>query len=221
MVQLAALAASPFGDALRLDATRMRLLVACGAAAGISSAYNAPIAGAFFVTEIVLGAIVMESLGPVMFASVVANITMRALPNYSATYAMPAFPWIPNNEVGLFLLLGVLAGLLTPLFLGLIAMCKRRFQVLSWTPCLRLAAGGLLGGVLSIPVPEVYGNGYSVVNTLLHQHLLWSTVLMILLFKAVATALTTGSGAVGGIFTPTIFIGAAVGTLFAQGAHAL
>lgn len=221
MVQLAALAASLFGGALRLDAARMRLLVACGAAAGISSAYNAPIAGAFFVTEIVLGAIVMESLGPVMFASVVANITMRALPNYSPTYAMPAFPAIPSREVGLFLVLGVLAGLLTPLFLGLIALCKRRFVRLAWPLPVRLAAGGLLVGLLSVAVPEVWGNGYSVVNALLHQNVLWSTVLLILLFKVVATAVTTGSGAVGGIFTPTIFVGAAVGTLFAQGAHAL
>jgi CIC family chloride channel protein len=221
MVQLAALSASLFGKALRFDASRLRLLVACGAAAGISSAYNAPIAGAFFVTEIVLGAIVMESFGPVMFASVVANITMRALPNYRPTYEMPAFPSIPNAEAGLFLILGLLAGLSTPLFLRLIVLCKGHFQALPWPLPLRLAAGGLLVGLLSIPVPEVWGNGYSVVNSLLHHPMLWSTVLTILLFKIVATALTTGSGAVGGIFTPTIFVGAAVGTLFAQCAHAM
>ncbi|MET3130183.1 CIC family chloride channel protein [Oxalobacteraceae bacterium GrIS 1.11] len=221
MVQLAALCASVLGRGLRFDAAKLRLLVACGAAAGIAAAYNAPIAGAFFVTEIVLGAIVMESFGPVVIAAVVANITMRALPGYHATYEMPAFPVIPSREVLLFLLLGGLAGLLTPRFLQLIALFKGWFQRAALPLPLQLGGGGLLVGLLSIWVPEVYGNGYSVVNSLLHQHWLWSAVLMVLLFKVVATALTVGSGAVGGVFTPTLFVGAATGTLFAQAVHAL
>lgn len=221
MVQLAAMFASAVGKGLWFDPARLRLLVACGAAAGIASAYNAPIAGAFFVTEIVLGAIVMESFGPVVVAAVVANITMRALPGYSPTYVMPLFPSIPNREILLFLVLGVLAGIITPEFLRLIGLFKHWFQQLDLPLPVQLASGGLLVGLLSIWVPEVYGNGYSVVNSLLHQEWLWSTVLMVLVFKVIATALTAGSGAVGGVFTPTLFVGAVMGNLFAQGVHAL
>jgi CIC family chloride channel protein len=76
-------------------------------------------------------------------------------------------------------------------------------------------------GILSIWSPQVWGNGYSVVNSMLHEHWLWSAVLTVLVFKLIATALTTGSGAVGGVFTPTLFVGAAIGTLFGQGMHAL
>ena len=82
MVQLAALAASLLGRVFRFPVERLRLLVACGAAAGLTAAYNAPIAGAFFVAEIVLGSMAMESLGPILIAAVVANIVMRALPGY-------------------------------------------------------------------------------------------------------------------------------------------
>jgi CIC family chloride channel protein len=221
MVQLAAMTASVLGGFLSLDKPRMRLLVACGAAAGITAAYNAPIAGAFFVTEIVLGAIVMESFGPIVIASVASNITMRALPGYKPTYEMPAFPAIGGNEVLLFILMGLLAGLLAPQFLRLIAVFRAGFIKVRLPLLVQLATGGLLVGVLSVWAPEVWGNGYSVVNSLLHEHWLWSTVLLVLALKLVATALTVGSGAVGGVFTPMLFMGAAAGNLFAQGAHAL
>jgi CIC family chloride channel protein len=221
MVQLAAMCASLIGRAARFDPARLRLLVACGAAAGITSAYNAPIASAFFVTEIVLGTIVMDSLGPMMIASVVANITMRRLPGYKPTYEMPAFPDVPNLEVALFALLGILAGLAAPQFLRLLAVAKERFRQSGLPLPARLGLGGLAVGVLSAWVPEVWGNGYEVVNSLLHQPWAWSAVLAILVFKVVATLFTAGSGAVGGIFTPTLFVGAALGCLFGQVMHAL
>ncbi|MCP1572165.1 CIC family chloride channel protein [Herbaspirillum rubrisubalbicans] len=221
MVQLSALCASLVGKFSHFPSSRLRLLVACGAAAGITSAYNAPIAGAFFITEIVLGSLVMESFGPVMVASVVANITMRELPGYRATYEMPYFPEIGGWEVLLFLVLGVLAGILAPQFLRVLELGKHGFAKLKLPLPVRLGVGGLLVGLISIQVPEVWGNGYSLVNSLLHTTWLWQMVLMVLVIKVLATAITVGSGAVGGIFTPTLFVGAAVGYLFGDTAQAL
>jgi chloride channel protein, CIC family len=221
MVQLAAMGASLVGRFARFDQARLRLLVACGAAAGITSAYNAPIASAFFVTEIVLGSIAMESLGPMMIASVVANVAMRRFPGYRPTYEMPAFPDVSNLEVLLFAALGILAGLAAPQFLRLLAIARRRFNKSGLPLPLRLGVGGLGVGLISVWVPQVWGNGYSVVNSLLHQPWLWTSVLAILVFKVAATLFTAGSGAVGGIFTPTLFVGAALGYLFGQGMHAL
>jgi chloride channel protein, CIC family len=221
MVQLAATCASIVGRVTHFDPSRLRLLVACGAAAGITSAYNAPIAGAFFVTEIVLGSFAMESFGPIVVASVVANITMREFPGYRPTYEMPPFPAIFGPEVALFVGLGILAGLSAPYYLRMLEQSKQRFKATGWPLPVRLGVGGAIVGVCSVWVPEVWGNGYSVVNSMLHDPWTWSAVLLVLLIKIVATAATTGSGAVGGVFTPTLFVGAALGTLFGQGVHVL
>ena len=221
MIQLAAMCASVVGRLARFNTVRLRLLVACGAAAGIAAAYNAPIASAFFVTEIILGAITMDSLGPIMVASVVANITMRRLPGYHPTYQMPAFAPIASLEVVWFVALGVLAGLIAPAFLHALRHARRLFADSRLPLPLRLALGGLGVGAISVWVPQVWGNGYSVVNALLHETWLWQAVLVVLVCKIAATLLTSGSGAIGGIFTPTLFVGAAVGHLFALVPHAL
>jgi CIC family chloride channel protein len=221
MVQLAAMCASVVGRISRFEPARLRLLVACGGAAGLAAAYNAPIAGAFFITEIVLGSIAMASFGPILVAAVVANITMREFPGYQPAYEMPAFQGIANIEVLLFIGLGILTGICAPQFLRVLDFSKRQFQKTNLSLPLRLGIGGLLVGLLSIEVPQVWGNGYSVVNSLLHEQWMWSAVLTVLVFKLVATALTTGSGAVGGVFTPTLFMGAAIGWLFGYGMHLL
>ena len=221
MVQLAALCASLIGRWVHFDPSRLRLLVACGAAAGITSAYSAPIAGAFFVTEIVLGSIAMESFGPVVVSAVVANITMREFAGYKPPYEMPVFPAVAGVEVLLFVALGVLCGLAAPQFLRLLDVSKAGFRKLPVPLPVRLALGGFVVGILSIWTPEVWGNGYSVVNSILHSPWTWTALVLVLVFKLAATAATAGSGAVGGVFTPTLFVGAAVGSLFGQGMHAL
>lgn len=222
MVQLAALGASIVGRLRHFDPERLRLLVACGAAAGITSAYNAPIAGAFFVTEIVIGGSMdMRRFGPLVVSAVTANILMRALPGYHPTYQMPAFPAIHGAEILVFAALGLGCGLLSPYFLNLLGASRRLFAATRLALPPRLALGGLGVGAISIVMPEVWGNGYDVVSGLLHGHWLWQAVLLVLLLKIAATALTVGSGAVGGIFTPTLFVGAALGELVGLVAHGL
>ena len=214
MVQLAAMSASLLARIRRADPAIMRVLVTCGAAAGIASAYNAPIASALFVGEIVLGAIVAENFAPIVVAAVVANITMREFPGYHPAYEMPAFPDVHRVELLAFVALGVFAGVLVSPYLRLIDAGKRFMKKSKLPLPLRLACGGLVVGLISVWVPQVWGNGYSVVNSLLHSTWVWSAVLLVLACKVVATAATVGSGAVGGIFTPTIFVGAAIGYLF-------
>ena len=221
MVHLAAMCASYVGRLARFHPARLRLLVACGAAAGITAAYSAPIGGALFVSEIVLGSISMESFGPLIVASVVSNITMRQLTAYQPPYQMPAFPSVVGREVLLFVLLGLIAGAVAPQFMRALNGTKAAFSRLSLPLPARLGLGGLIVGLISVRVPEVWGNGYSVVNSLLHQDSLWTMVLIVLFAKIAATAATTGSGGIGGVFTPTLFVGASLGWLFGQGAHVL
>jgi CIC family chloride channel protein len=216
MVQLAALGASLLGQLLRLPIDRLRLLVACGAAAGVTAAYNAPIAGAFFVAEVVLGSMAMENLGPIMVAAVVANITMRAFPGYQAPYALPAFPDVVGTEVLLFAVLGLLVGATSALFLRGLDGSRKLFQRLHVPLPARMGLGGLVLGLVSVPWPEVWGNGYSVVNSVLHSPWTIAALLTLLAAKAVATLATVGSGAVGGVFTPALFFGCLMGEIFGQ-----
>ncbi len=221
MVQLAAVAASLLGRWRKLSAPQVRLLVACGGASGIASAYNAPIAGSFFVAEIILGTIAMESLGPLAVSAVAATLTVRTLSDAHTLYTVPAFTLNSLWEIGPFLLLGVLAGLLAPWFLRSLRWAERLFTATNLPVPLRLALGGLVVGGLAVWVPEACGNGYSVVLAILNGELFWQALILVFVCKWVATAVSFGSGAPGGVFTPTLFVGAALGSLFGQGVHAV
>jgi CIC family chloride channel protein len=213
MVQLAALIGSKVGLLRKAPVPRRRLLVACGAAAGIASAYNAPIAGALFVAEIVMGSIAMESFGPLLVASVSADATIHRLLGYGPVFDVPTVHFGENWELILYAMFGVLLGHLAPPFLALLAWSKRRFASLPGPLYLKFAFGGLIVGLISMVFPQVWGNGYSVVDAILHNRLVGWLLLAVLLAKVASTASTVGSGAVGGVFTPTLFIGAAVGAL--------
>ena len=108
---------------------------------------------------------------------------------------------------------GIIAGLLGPLLISALNRTRKGMTALSWPLWIKMGLAGLAVGGLSAITPDVWGNGYSVVNSLLHHPGVWQSVLMILVLKAIATLLTSGSGAVGGVFTPTLFMGAALGTL--------
>lgn len=216
MVHLASLGASTIGRFTSFSTTRLRLLVACGAAAGVASAYGTPIAGALFVAEIVIGTMSMQSFGPLLVAAASANIVMRMTGHYQTTYMMVDMPQIPGIEVLPFVLLGALAGIGAPLFLKFLDFSRQQFKRSQLPLPIRLGVGGLLVGLLLLVMPEVAGNGYSVVSSLLHTPWTWYAVVLILICKVLATALTVGSGAVGGVFTPALFVGAALGTLYGQ-----
>lgn len=220
LVQLSAMIASLLGRMRKLPKVRLRLLVACGAAAGIASAYNAPIGGALFVSEIILRSLAMESFGPLVFSSVIATLTVRQLLGGSPLYeiTIPAVQLNSTWEIVLYLLLGTLAGGIAPLFLWSLRSSEKLFKQLPGPVFLRLTVGGLAVGALAIFLPQVCGNGYSVVNEVIQGHYVWYLLLVILILKLVATAATFGSGAVGGVFTPTLFVGACMGYLFAVAA---
>ncbi len=214
MAQLSSMISSWLGRRARLPKPRLQLLVACGAAAGIASAYNAPIAGALFVAEIVLGTIAMESLGPLVFASVVSTVTTRELLGQAPLFETPPFELVSPLELGPYLLLGALLGALAPLFVRTLRIVEQHFTRLVASAPLRLCLGGAIVGALSLVRPEVWGNGNSQIGAILSGHGAAGLIASVLLFKFAATVACVGSGAVGGVFTPTLFLGASFGALF-------
>ncbi len=221
MVQLASMLGSLLGRMANFSPARLRLLVACGAAAGIACAYNAPLTGAFFVAEILLGSIAMESIGPLIVASVVATVIASQFLGAQPVYRMPVFGVVPNWQLIAHALLGVLAGLIAPLFLLLLRGGESVFTRMNLPAYFKLGLGGLVVGIIAIWEPGVWGNGYGVVISVLNSDWAWDALLTILILKVLATVATTGSGGVGGVFTPTLFCGAMLGSLFGEALRAL
>ena len=221
MVQLAAVLASLIGRWRQFTPPQLRLIVACGAAAGIASAYNAPIAGSFFVAEIILGTIAMESLGPLAVSAVVATLTVRVLTSAHVLYRVPEFHLNSAWEMGPYVVLGLLMGVLAPWFLRSLRQAEGFFVSLKLPLVARLTVGGLAVGAIAINVPQVAGNGYSVVVQILNGGLMWKVLLGIAACKWLATMASFGSGAPGGVFTPSLFMGASAGYLFGMAVHAV
>ncbi len=221
MVQLAAMLGSRIGRFARAPIPRLRLMVACGGAAGIAAAYNAPISGALFVSEIILGGTAMESFGPLVVSSVVASATVHRFMGYAPVFEVPKVQFASNWELIFYVLLGVLLGHLAPPFLALLDFAKSRLVRLKLPLPWQLGLGGLIVGIISVGVPEVWGNGFNAVGNILNAHLVGWLLLAVLAAKLLATAATVGSGAVGGVFTPTLFLGCAIGALFGGVLHLL
>lgn len=214
LVQLSSVIASLAGRLQKWTTPRLRVLVGCGAAAGIASAYNAPIAGAVFVAEIVLGSLAMEIFGPLVFASVIATLTVREFLGTGPLYEIPPFRLKGNLEIGPYLLLGLVAGLTAPWFIRLLRAGEEWAARITAPVYVKMCVGGIIVGVLAVWHPEVCGNGYSTVDGILRGEWVWQALAVILIFKVLATTATFASGAVGGVFTPTLFVGATIGFLF-------
>ncbi|WP_145513720.1 voltage-gated ClC-type chloride channel ClcB [Yersinia massiliensis] len=216
MVLLAALFASVFAQRYAKP-SEWKLWVACGAAAGMASAYHAPLAGSLFIAEILFGTLMLASLGPVVIAAVSALLTTNLLHGGQETlYLVDPLPSPWPIHYFLMALMGLLAGFLGPLFLNAMSASGHAFRSLNLLPPLQLALGGLIVGLLSLIFPEVWGNGYSVVQSLLTTPP--GILLMggILICKLLALLSSSGSGAPGGVFTPTLFVGAAFGMVCGQ-----
>jgi CIC family chloride channel protein len=218
ITQITAMLASKWGQVAKWQPYRLRLLVACGAASGLAAAYNAPVAGAIFASQIVLGNFSMNLFAPVVFSSVIATVVSRNFLSVKP-YVVPTFEFTRVTQLPWFLLLGILSGVLGVFFLRLLRRSEEEFENLKLPLYARLALGGVLVGMIAIVYPQVWGNGYSVINRILEEQFTIRVLFAIFVAKWLATIISVGSGHVGGVFTPTFFFGAALGALFGMTLH--
>lgn len=220
ITQFSATIASKFGQWFHWPPYRLRMLVACGAAAGMAAAYNAPIGGAVFAAQIVLGNFSMNLFAPLLVASVIATMVSRSFFGIEPWYRVPSYVEFTRiSQLPWFLLLGFLAGGLGAVFLKLLRRGEQLFNRLPLSLPWRMTLGGLAVGAIAIQFPGVWGNGYEATNQILHSQLALGALAGLFLAKLVATLVSVGSGAVGGVFTPTLFLGAALGGLFGSVLH--
>lgn len=221
IVHLSAMLASKVGQVMRWPPYRLRLMLACGAAAGMAAAYNAPVAGAVFAAQIVLGNFSMNLFAPLLCSSVVAAVVSRSFFGIAPLYQVRSFDFTRLTQLPWFVVLGGLAGVLGAVFLKLLPRGERVYRRTRLPLYARLTLAGCLVGLIAVFYPEVWGNGYSVTSRVLANHYGLTFLVLLLMAKLTATVLCVGAGTVGGVFTPTLFLGAALGGVFGQMLHLL
>jgi CIC family chloride channel protein len=220
IVQIGSALGSTLGQLTRVPESRMRILVACGAAGGISATFNAPIAGVFFALELILRDFEAESFGVVVLASFAADIIGRAAFGDSPFLHLPSFQLVSPVEYLLYAGLGIAAAFVGVGFIRVLYgsedLADRLWRGPEW---LRPAAGGVLLGLLLLALPELYGVGYPPLeNAIRGQWAIWF-LLLLLAGKVLATSLTISIGGSGGVFAPSLFMGAMLGSAYGHGIH--
>lgn len=222
IVQIGAALGSTVGRITRLDGARLRVLVACGTAGGIAATFNAPLAGPFFAMELILKDFAAESFGAVVLSSFMASVVGRAVLGNDTFLDLPSFTLRGPVEYLLFAALGVLVGVVGVAFTKTLYLvegaCNWVWRGPEW---LRPAVGGLLIGGLLLALPELYGVGYAVLENAVKGDYVVVFLLILMVGKVLATSLTIGVGGSGGVFAPTLFVGAMAGSAFGTVAQTL
>ncbi len=220
IVQIGSALGSTIGQLLRVSTRQIRTLVGCGAAAGIAAAFNAPIAGALFAVEILLGDFGVPQFSPIVIASVVATVISRHFHGNFPAFDVPRYELASPLELVPYALVGVISGLVALSFISVLYGCEEIFERVRFPEYLKTAVGGLMVGAIGIWLPQVFGVGYDSINAALAGSLPVALLGVLLIAKMLATSITLASGGSGGVFAPSLFLGAMTGGFLGSFIHA-
>jgi CIC family chloride channel protein len=220
IVQIGSAFGSALGQIAHAPAPIVRTLVACGAAAGISATFNAPIGGVFFASEVILGDFAPRSFATIVVSSVLAAVVSRAYLGNHPSFDAAGFTLVSPRELALYALLGVVAAVWAWGFVKVLYLFEDVAESVRLSATLKGAIGFGFVGILGLFAPQVLGVGYVGIQHVLDGHVDASHALALSLLKPLATSLTLGAGGSGGVFAPSLFTGAMLGDAFGRVAHA-
>jgi len=220
IVQIGSALGSTVGQWLKMSDARIRNLVACGAAGGIAATFNAPIAGVLFALEVILGEFGIAYFSTVVVASVTASVVSRIFLGDMPAFEVPPYSLVSPWELPLYVIMGLLAAPVAVLFTRLLYSLEDLFDAFTAVPeYVKPAIGGLMLGGIGLFFPQIFGVGYETIEAVLHDQLFVGMLATLLIVKILATSLTIGSGGSGGVFAPSLFMGAVLGGTFGHLVH--
>ncbi len=214
IVQIGASLGSKFAQILKLSEHNTVILLSCGVAAGISSAFNAPIAGIFFALEIILARFTYHSFGLIVLSSVTSCVITRLLVGDLAEFSVPIYILQNSWEMILCLGLGLVSALVGVTFTRSLAISEKMFSHIKCPIWFKPAVGGLLCGAIAIFYPQIMASGYDVMNEAMNSHLAITLMLALVIAKIIGTSFILGSGGAGGDLAPSLFIGCMLGGVY-------
>jgi len=214
---------SQVGQFFRVSGDRMKVYIAAGAAGAIGAVFNAPIAGIFFASEIVLlGTYDISSFSALVVSSAMATVITRAYYGTVPVFPIPAYQLVnPMVEIPLYLLMGIIVGIIAVIHIRVFYSVRDFYLKLPVHPLVKPITGALAVGIIGLIFPQVMGDGYDYMETILTGNGVFAVLLSLVFLKILATALTLGSGGAGGVFAPGLFIGAMIGGAFGSVVHGL
>ena len=213
IIQIGSSLASGVGQFLRVSGNRLRVIVACGAAAGLASIFNAPIAGVLFALEVVLGEFNVHSFSPIVISSVIATAFSRAYLKTGNVLTVLPYELHSAWEIIFYAVMGTVAGLISVGFIRWMQIAEQFFHHKVRLPrAVKPALGGLLVGGIGLFYPQIFGYSYVPITEAIYGQFVLSTLLTLVVLKIVATGFTIGSGGSGGILCPSLFLGAVLGS---------
>lgn len=221
IAQIGGALGSKVGQTFRVSGKRMKVYIAAGCAGGIAGIFNAPIAGIFFAAEIILlGSYEISSFAALVISSALSTVVSRAYYGEIPAFPIPDYHLVnPFVEIPLYALMAIIIGVLAVLHIRFFYLVRDKFRVVKINEQVKPIIGALLVGIIGIGFPQVMGDGYQYIeSTLAGEGLVW-VMLALIVLKSVATAITLGSGGAGGVFAPSLFIGAVVGGAFGGIVH--
>lgn len=210
-VLLGATLSSWIGQALNLGRAAVRTLLGCGGAAAVAASFNSPIAGALFAHEVIVGHYALNAFAPVVLASIAATMVSRSIYGDFPAFNIPPFESVVWIEFPAFALTGAVCGVVAVALMRGVSLAKRSGDRLGIPAMVRPALAGLAIGLLAVELPDILGVGYELTDNALRNSYAMHTVGLLIAAKLVATALCLGWGFGGGIFSPSLALGALVG----------
>jgi len=212
-LQIGAGVASIIARNLRLSRRRLRMFAPIGAAAGLAAAFNAPISAILFVVEEVIGSWSAAVLGSLVLAAISSVVVVRWFMGTEPIFTIPSISLRDPRELMAYAVLGLFGGLLAPVFSAALGFLRPRLRALPrWSHFVQPAVAGLMVGAIGyFGFPQVMGVGYNVIDQALHGQFIWQVLIALTFLKLLATTVSFSSGTPGGMFAPTLFIGAMLG----------